>query len=410
MLWDGARADRRPMSSTTTTVYQARQGQRHALLALAVGAFAIGVCELAAIGVIDPLSDDLGISTSSAGWIVATYAAGVCLGGPLLATQVGGRDPRRVLLGALLVFALCTAAMAAAPSFWLMLVTRGIAGSVHGLYVGVATAHASRLSSPVRKGQAVALVFGGITVATVVGAPLGAILADLLGWRSAFVAVAIAGALALVGVARAVPGRDAASGREPAPPLRDVLRLPVLMALGLIVPLMGGIFTLYTYVTTFLTEHTGMGDGGVSAILLLFGAASAIGTLAGGWLADRFAAGAMILTGAVTTAALGGLVVLGDLAAPAAALLALCGLAGFAFVPAYQLRVMSLAGDGAQLAATLGASAANAGIVVGSVLGGAVLKASGTAMLAPTATVLCAVSLGAVLLTAARADARVVTS
>ncbi|MEU5881227.1 MFS transporter [Spirillospora sp. NPDC047279] len=348
-----------------------RTPKRLATLVLAVGACVIGISELAAIGVLGLVSDDLGASVGAAGSIVTAYALGVCLGGPLLAVVTTRRDRRSTLVLALALFAACNGMIAIAPTLATIMVVRLVAGSVHGLFIGLATSHAADMAGE-RRGSAIALVFGGIAVATVLGAPVGRVLGEAFGWRTTFWVVAATASAALLATLRWVPTIDSEAG--PAGSLlRRALRFSVLAFLTLIVLVMGGVFTMYTYVTTLLEDRTGVTGPAVSGILLAFGTACAVGTFVGGRLADRSAAFTMVAASAVVTLALGSLALSGSAPVSTTVSLVVCGLAAFVFVPAFQLRLMSLAGPATDLAATLGASAANAGIAIGAAVGAAAM-------------------------------------
>lgn len=359
------------------------------MIALALGSGAIGIAELAAIGVLSLVADDLEISVATTGHIVTMYALGVCLGGPLLAIATSKWDRRRVLVLALAVFVVCNGAIAVAPVLPVIIALRLVSGAIHGLYVGFATSHAAALAAPNRRGGAIALVFGGIAVATVLGAPLGRVLGEAVGWRTAFWAVAGAAALALLAVASLVPSVKADDDAGTAGTLRGALTPRVVAMLSLIVLVMGGVFTFYTYVTEFLAERTGLTGPAISAVLLAFGVASAVGTMAGGRLADKSATATMIATAGIVVVALGSLGLIGSFPVLTTVALAVCGLAAFSYLPAFQLRLMGLAAPATDLAATLGASAANAGIAFGAVVGGAALS-NGTDTLIVVAGAICA--------------------
>lgn len=353
--------------------------RRLATLVLALGACVIGISELAAIGVLGLVGDDLGTSVGAAGSIVTAYALGVCVGGPLLAVVTTRRDRRFTLVLALALFAACNGVIAIAPTLVAVMVVRLVAGSVHGLFIGLATSHAADMAGE-RRGGAIALVFGGIAVATVLGAPVGRVVGEAFGWRSAFWAVAAAAVVALLAVLRWVPSVGSEAGPAGSS-LRRALSMSVLAFLVLIVLVMGGVFSMYTYVTTLLEDRTGVTGPAISAILLAFGLACAVGTFVGGRLADRSVAATMLAASAAVTLALVCLTLFGSAVAATVVSLVVCGFAAFAFIPAFQLRLMRLAEPATDLAATLGASAANAGIAIGAAVGAAAMARGVDALL-----------------------------
>jgi DHA1 family inner membrane transport protein len=238
-------------------------------------------------------------------------------------------------------------------------------------------------------------VFGGIAVATVVGVPLGTLAGRLLGWRAAFAGVVILGGLALSALMAFVPPVASRASGGIAAQARFALARPVLamLAFGLVV--IGGEFTAFTYLTPYLERVTGVPAGLVSVFLLAYGAAAAAGTFGGGQLADRSPAAAISAATVILAAALGVLLAAGQ--HPAAVLVALVawGLAGFGLLPAFQVRVIGLAGRGGDLAATLGASAVNAGIAAGAAAGGWLVAAHGIRGAVAGALACCAVMIPA---------------
>ena len=363
---------------------------RWALGALALGAFAIGTAELVVVGILNLVASSQHVSVSSAGQMVTAYALGIALGAPLL-TALTARLGRRFLLClALVVFGAGNALAAAATSFGLLLIARVVTGSVHGVFIGVASVIAASLVAPERRGQAISMVFGGIAVSTVVGVPLGTLIGHAVGWRAAFVVVVALTAAALVASVMFVPSVPAAGSARLGAQSKAAFAPRVLAILGVGLVLMGAQFTAFTYLAPFLQRVAGLSGGAVSGFLLIFGVAAAAGTVLGGKAADRNASGALLVANLGVVVALGFLVLVRATPAAVAVGLAAWGLATFAVIPSFQLRVITLAGRGADLAATLGASAINAGIALGSLAGGAVLAHHG-----PSAPVVVAVIVSA---------------
>ena len=369
---------------------------RWALGALALGAFAIGTAELVVVGILNLVAKSEHVSVSTTGQLVTAYALGIAIGAPLLTAATARLGRRRVLLAALAVFAAGNILAAAATSFHLLLVARVITGSIHGLFIGVASVIAAGLVPAEKRGSAISMVFGGIAVSTVVGVPIGTLIGQAVGWRFAFVVVVALAAAALVSSVLLVPAVPSAGPSR----LRSQAaaafapRVLAILALGLV--LMGAQFTAFTYLTPFLQRVAGISGGAVSGFLLVFGLAAAAGTVIGGKAADRNASTTLLVANLAVIVSLGFLyLVRGDPALVAIGL-APWGLATFAIIPSFQLRVITLAGRGGDLAATLGASAINAGIAAGSLLGGAVLARHG-----PSAPLVVAVAVSAVMAPAA---------
>jgi MFS transporter, DHA1 family, inner membrane transport protein len=345
-----------------------------ALAALGVGAFTIGTSELVVVGLLDPIARDVRISISAAGALVTAYALGIAVGGPVATALTARFERRRVLIIALAAYLAGNLLTALATSFGLLLVSRAATGTVHGLFIGVATVVAAGLAEPGRAGRAISIVFGSIAVSTVVGVPLGTLIGQTWHWRTTFVSIVILGGLALTLVLASVPRLEAAASRRSGEDARSALTVPVIAILGVGFLVIGGQFTALTYLAPFLDQVTGVSGRGISAFLLIFGIATAAGAFAGGWAADRNAAVTLIAANAFLVPALGALYLVGRVPTLTALGLVAWGLAGFGLVStALQVRVIGLAGRGRDLAASLGASAANAGIAAGAQVGGQVV-------------------------------------
>jgi len=353
-----------------------RTRETPALAVLALGALVVGTAELLVVGVLDLIGHGLGVTESSAGLTVTSYALGICLGGPTLTVLTLPIRRRTLLATTLAGYAAANLLAASSTGFGVLVTARFVAGCLHGLFMGVAFVVASALVPPGRQGRAISLVLGGITAAMIAGVPLGTTIGHALGWRSAFVAVGILGLLAATASALVLPPSPtppAASARGQA---RAVFKPRSLMMLGVAFVLLGGQFSAFTFLAPFLEKVTGSSPGSVSGYLLLFGIAAAIGTVVGGRAADRNAHRTIVLAGCTLVVIFILLRSLGSSPTAVAVLLAAWGFVGIGLVPALQLRIVQL-GEGGDLAATLGASAINGGIAAGAATGGAVASAFG---------------------------------
>lgn len=348
-----------------------------ALATLALSAFVVGTCELVIVGLLDVIAKSTDVTISTAGQLVTAYALGISIGGPLIAALTIRMGRRAVLLLSLAAFVCGNVVTVVAVDYGLLFAARVATGAVQGLFIGVASVVAADLVAPDRRGQAMSMVFGGIAVSTVLGVPLGTLLGRGLGWRAAFVAIVALGLVVLIGALVFVP---AVKGQAPvrfAEQARAALAPPVLTMLGVGLLLIGGQFTVFTYLTPYLQRVTGISGGAVSAFLLVYGVASAAGTFVGGRLADRSASRTLVAANALLILALGAVYLVGAIPGAVAVALAAWGLVGFGLVPSLQLRVISLAGPGGDLAATMGASAVNLGIALGAFAGGRVVAGAG---------------------------------
>ncbi|PPK65434.1 DHA1 family inner membrane transport protein [Actinokineospora auranticolor] len=348
-----------------------------ALGILGLGAFVVGTAELVVVGVLDLIALDIGVRVSTAGLLVTAYAVGISLGGPIV-TALTIRLGQRVLLWvSLAVYVVGNGLAVVASDFGQMLVARVLTGTIHGLFIGVASSVAAALVPAAYRGRAISIVFGGIGVSTVLGVPLGAFIGQALGWQAAFVGIVGLGVAALcltIGLVPAVPELGSADLRSQ---VRHALAPRVLGMLAVGLLLMGGQFSAFTYLAQYLGRVTGVTGEWVSVFLFAYGIACAAGIFIGGKFADTKAYTTLVTANVVLVGVLLLMHFLGGSPVVAIASLLVWGLFGFGLVPAFQLRVITLAGEGADLAATLGASAVNAGIAIGAVLGGSVVTNAG---------------------------------
>ena len=346
------------------------------LLALAAGAFGIGTTEFIIMGLLTQVGADLGISIPTAGTLISRYAVGVVLGAPLLTIATRHWPRKQLLMALMLIFIAGNAAAALAPGYGWLMGARVLTSLTHGTFFGVGAVVATGLVPAEKRASAIALMFSGLTLATLLGVPAGAWIGQLWGWRASFWVVALVGVAALAILAAFVP-RD--QGRPVVAPLSQelaVLRRPqVWLGLGITVFGFAGVFALYTYIEPLLRRVTHMNDGWVTATLLLFGAGLAAGNLLGGRLADKGvmqalagSIGALMVTLALGRWAFGQ-------AGVAMSYVVLLGTVAFATVAPMQMRVLQQAGAaGANLASSLNISAFNLGNALGAWVGGLVLS------------------------------------
>jgi DHA1 family inner membrane transport protein len=346
-----------------------------ALFALALGGFGIGTTEFATMGVLPEISSDLRASIPSTGHLISLYALGVVVGAPLLAV-LGARLPRKQLLLALMVaFTAGNLLSALAPSFGVLGLARFLAGLPHGAYFGIGSVVAARLVAPERRGQAVAMMMAGLTVANLLGVPLSTVLGQAFGWRATYVVVTVIGGLTLLALSvwlPHVPANTAVGMRAELSGLRrPQLWLAVLTgAVGF-----GGFFAVYSYIAPTLTDVSGYASGSISLILALFGLGMTLGNLLGGRLADWSVTRTLHIGFAVLIVVLVGFTVAVHARIPAAIGVFLLGGAGSAMIPALQTRLMDVSGKAQSLGAALNHSALNVANALGAWLGGLVIAA-----------------------------------
>ena len=366
------------------------------LLALAAGAFGIGTTEFIIMGLLTQVSQDLAISIPKAGTLISGYAFGVAVGAPVL-TLLTRRWPRKQLLLALmLIFIAGNVAAVFAPNYTALMAARVLTSLTHGTFFGVGAVVATSLVAKDKQASAIALMFSGLTLATLLGVPAGTWIGQHFGWRMAFAGVAAVGVVALAILAAFVPRQLPQSAPVA---LRDELSVlasrPLWLGLGMTVFGFGGVFALYTYVEPLLSQITHMGNAGVAVTLLLFGAGSAVGNIAGGKLADRGVVRALWITlGALVAVLLAGRWAFGISGAVAMAYVTVLGIVAFATVAPMQMRVMQGVGSqGATLASSLNIAAFNLGNALGAWVGGSLIAGAGLLSIAWGAAALTAVGL-----------------
>ena len=365
---------------------------RLALLALALGGFGIGLTEFVAMGLLPNLAADLlpniwSVShehaNAQAGWLVSAYAFGVVVGAPTIAALAARFPRKQLLLACVAVFTLGTVASALLPTFGLVLAARFVAALPHGAYFGIAALVAASLMGPGKRGQGVALVLSGLTIANVVGVPAITYLGQVAGWRIAYLAVALVFVLTFVAVALAVPfqpGDPAATMRRE---LRIFRRAQVWLALLIGAIGFGGFFAVYTYISPVVTNVTGLGAGTVPFVLVAAGLGMTIGNFIGGRAADHNVMGTLFVCFGGFAIALTGLVLTAQWPVGLFFFVFLVGAAASALSPAIQTRLMDVAGDGQSLAAAINHASLNIGNSLGAFLGGVAI-AAGFGYLSPT--------------------------
>ena len=343
------------------------------LLALAAGAFGIGVTEFAPMGLLPVIAQDLHVSIPAAGLLISGYALGVMLGAPLM-TLTTGRVPRRTLLiGLAAIFTLGNVMSALSGSYGMLLTARVVTSLNHGAFFGVGSIVAASLVPPNRQAGAVAAMFAGLTIANVVGVPLAAWAGAQLGWRAAFWGIAGLGLITITALRLTLPALPAPTGGNMKAELRVLGRKPVLAALALTVIGSSAMFTVFTYVVPILREETHASLGFVTAMLVTFGVGLTVGNWLGGKAADRSVDRTLIVTLGSLSAILIAWAFLMHAAAPTAILIFLWGVASFALVPPLQIRVMTAAAEAPNLASSMNIGAFNLGNGLGAALGGAVI-------------------------------------
>lgn len=356
-----------------------------ALLALTISAFAIGTTEFVIVGLIPTIAEQLGVTVPSAGLLVTIYAIGVAIGAPVL-TALTGRVPRKLLLISLMVlFTLGNLLAWQSPSYESLVVARLLTGLAHGVFFSIGSTIATSLVAKEKAASAIAIMFGGLTVALVTGVPLGTFIGQHFGWRETFLAVSLIGVIATVASVILVPNNIKNQASASIGEQFKVLTHPRLLLIYAITALgYGGVFTTFTFLAPMMQELAGFSAPAVSWILLAYGIAVAIGNIWGGKLADRH--GAVRALGFIFAALAVLLLVFQFTASHSiAALITVVVMGVFAFgnVPGLQVYVVQKAEqytpNAVDVASGLNIAAFNVGIALGSVIGGQTVSTLGLA-------------------------------
>jgi DHA1 family inner membrane transport protein len=346
-----------------------------AVVALAIGGFAIGTTEFVTMGVLPDIAEGVGVDIPSAGHVISAYALGVVVGAPVIAA-LSARLPRRALLiGLMGAFLVGNGLTALAPGYQTLLVARFLTGLPHGAYFGVASLVAASLVAPHLRGRAVSSVMLGLSVALVAGVPAATWLGQTAGWRAAYwlvVVLAAATVAAVLAVVPSMPGRPEATVRGELGALR---RPQVLLTLGIGIVGFGGMFALYSYIAPLVTDVAELSRGTLPLVLFVYGIGGVVGTALAGRLGDW----ALFPSVAVSLVALMVVLALTALVAPWAPALVvgvfLVSVSGSTLAILLQLRLMETAGEAQMLGAALNHSALNLANALGAWLGGLVIAA-----------------------------------
>ncbi|MGH3580850.1 MAG: MFS transporter [Mycobacterium sp.] len=342
------------------------------LLALAVGGFGIGLTEFVIAGLLTDVADALHVTVPTAGALIWGYALAVVVGAFTVTAALSRRPPKAALLVLLALFVAGNVLTALAPGFGVAMLGRIITALCHGGFFGIGAVVAGDLVAPERKASAIAIMFGGLTLANVLGVPFGTFVGQHLGWRSAFWIISALGVLAIVGVATLVP-------RQPAPPplggnhFAVLFRRQVILSILLTMMVFGGVFGAFIYVEPLVTRVTGYSATAVPWLLVLFGIGLFVGNFVGGWAADRSLTWTLRTVSVLLPIVLIAYGLLASWRVPVALLLVAMGLVGFAATPALQLRVMRFAHDAPTMASAANIAAFNLGNAIASGLGAATI-------------------------------------
>lgn len=345
------------------------------LLALAVGAFGIGVTEFSPMGLLPVIAEGVDVSIPSAGMLISAYAIGVMVGAPLMTLAFSRWSRRRALILLMAIFTIGNLLSALSPNYTTLLLARLVTSLNHGAFFGLGSLVAASVVPRHRQASAVATMFMGLTIANVGGVPAATWLGQAIGWRMSFAATAVLGLLAMLALWRALPAGASGSRPDVRHELSVLKRPVVLMALLTTVLGAGAMFTLYTYIAPTLAEITGASPAFITGMLVLVGLGFTLGNGLGGRMADRSLDGTLITFLVLVIVDLLAFPWVASTPVGAAVSLLIFGVATFAVVPPLQMGVMRAATEAPGLASSVNVGAFNLGNAVGAAAGGAVISA-----------------------------------
>ncbi|MCM2391817.1 Cmx/CmrA family chloramphenicol efflux MFS transporter [Streptomyces albipurpureus] len=345
-----------------------------AVYILGLSVFALGTSEFMLSGLLPPIADDMDVSIPQAGLLTSAFAIGMVVGAPLLAVATLRLPRKTTLISLISVFGLGQVAGALAPTYEILFASRVISALACAGFWAVGATVAIAMVPVTSRARAMAVMIGGLSIANVLGVPAGAFLGDHLGWRSAFWAVGLASAIALVGVVTLIPRIPVPAEK---PRLRKELSIyrdrQVWLSIAITALAAGGVFAVFTYFAPLLTEVTGMDKGSVPMVLGLFGLGALIGTTVGGRVADAHLFGVLLTGITASTVFLVALALFAATPAVTIALAFLLGLSAFFTAPALNARMFNVAGAAPTLAGATTTAAFNLGNSGGPWLGGRVI-------------------------------------
>lgn len=351
-------------------------GIKPSLLTLTMGGFSIGMTEFMMMGVLPDVASSLSISIPSAGHLISIYALGVVIGAPLMTAFAQNLAPKKVLMGLMIMCGLFNALFAISPSYELLLVSRLFAGLPHGAFFGMGAVVASRLAEPGREARTVSIMFAGLTVANIIGVPLGTYIGHNLSWRLSFMIIAVIAFLAALSVKKWMPNLAPTVGKGFADSVRVFKKPEPWLILAISAIGTGGLFAWISYIAPLMTEVAGFSANAMTPIMIIAGLGMAVGNFMGGRLADRFSP--LKTTGFLLLAMVASLIVVALLTqfkVAAVTMTFVTGIIAFAVISPMQMLMIQSAKGAEMLASSAIQASSNMGNALGAFLGGLPLVA-----------------------------------
>lgn len=323
------------------------------------------------MGILPDIANSLQISIPQAGHLISAYALGVVLGAPLLVGFAGNYPPKKILLGLMALFTFCNALSSFAPTYELMMVTRLLSGLPHGAFFGVGAVVASRLATKGKEAQAISMMFAGLTVANIIGVPLGTYIGHTMSWRITFLIIAVVGLITLASIQKLLPAMPVANQTNLRKDLKLFTHVEPWIILGITAIGTGGLFAWFSYIAPLLTEVAHFGSNQITWILVLAGLGMAVGNLIAGRTADSTSpikATALFLL--LMTLCLLLVYYVAPFQIPLLGMTFLTGAIAFSLGPPIQILMIRAANGSEMLASSVSQAGFNIGNALGAYLGG----------------------------------------
>lgn len=345
-----------------------------ALLALSIGAFAIGATEFSPMGMLPYIADNLDVSIPSVGAIVIIYALGVMIGAPIMTLILVKYRPKFALIFLMSIFTVGNLLSAMSPDLVTLSLSRFVTSLNHGAFFGIGAIVAASVVPPGKQASAIAAMFMGLTIANIGGVPLMTKLTQVIGWRQAFYLISILGLVTIISLVLALPSHLKGQVVNVKSELR-ILRKPQVI-LGMFSTVLGAsaMFTLYTYITPTLMQFIGASDQMITVMLVIIGVGFTIGNYIGGVFADKSLYGTLFTFFGMLALSMAIFPLIGTTVIGAAIGLAFWSIFSFGIVPPLQILVMNAATGAQALASSVNIGAFNLGNAIGAAIGAVVLS------------------------------------